>query len=226
MRTSRPARGASVSSMSPDPRSRSVGSVGPWARPTTSRFRAVSHVPGRRLQVIDVSIRVPSRGSSSQRRGTDRMLRSRVYAYVADDRSGLRVIDVSTPSAPVEVGFVDTPDRAWSVAVEGRYAYVVWGVSYPSEGGLLVIDVSTPSAPVEVGSVGGLGDARDVAVAGGYAYVVWGAWYPDAGVCELSTFPLHPRRSRSAPSTCRFAPGLLRSRATMRTWQPRKRVCG
>ena len=34
------------------------------------------------------------------------------------------MIDVSTPSAPVEVGFVDTPGSAFGVAVSGGYAYV------------------------------------------------------------------------------------------------------
>ncbi len=31
------------------------------------------------------------------------------YAYVADGNAGLRIIDVSLPSAPIEVGFYDTP---------------------------------------------------------------------------------------------------------------------
>ncbi len=34
------------------------------------------------------------------------------------------MIDVSTPSAPVEVGFVDPPGDAYDVAVSGGYAYV------------------------------------------------------------------------------------------------------
>ncbi|MBU4445112.1 hypothetical protein KJ656_08535 [bacterium] len=37
---------------------------------------------------------------------------------------GLHIIDVSTPSSPVEVGFCDTGGDAWSVAVSGSYAYV------------------------------------------------------------------------------------------------------
>ncbi len=77
------------------------------------------------------------------------------------------MIDVSTPSAPVEVGFVDTPDMAWGVAVSGAYAYVA-----DVNGGLRVIDVSTPSALVEVGFVdtsgAGLGASRS---SSGYAYV-------------------------------------------------------
>ncbi len=46
------------------------------------------------------------------------------YAYVADDTAGLRVVDVSNPAAPFEVGFYDTPGSAQGVAVAGAYAYV------------------------------------------------------------------------------------------------------
>ncbi len=46
------------------------------------------------------------------------------YAYVADGLSGLRIIDVSVPSAPAEVGFYDTSGTAFGVAVAGNYAYV------------------------------------------------------------------------------------------------------
>lgn len=52
------------------------------------------------------------------------------YAYVADSYgwvmyydAGLRVIDVSTPSEPVEVGFYGTYS-ALGVALSGEYAYV------------------------------------------------------------------------------------------------------
>ena len=37
------------------------------------------------------------------------------YAYVAGIASGLRVVDVSDPARPSEVGFQDTPGVAWSV---------------------------------------------------------------------------------------------------------------
>jgi len=46
------------------------------------------------------------------------------YAYVANASAGLRVLDVSDPSAPVEVGFFDTPGVFWGIAVSGSYAYV------------------------------------------------------------------------------------------------------
>jgi hypothetical protein len=46
------------------------------------------------------------------------------YAYVADRDVGLRVIDVSAPSSPIEVGLNDTPRKAHGVAAAGGYVYV------------------------------------------------------------------------------------------------------
>ena len=44
--------------------------------------------------------------------------------YVTAWTSGLRVIDVSDPTAPVEIGSIDTPGNARNVAVVGSFAYV------------------------------------------------------------------------------------------------------
>jgi hypothetical protein len=46
------------------------------------------------------------------------------YAYVAAGYSGLRVIDVSNPTEPIETGFYITPGIAHSVAISGRFACV------------------------------------------------------------------------------------------------------
>ncbi|MBN1920197.1 MAG: hypothetical protein JW892_03050, partial [Anaerolineae bacterium] len=90
------------------------------------------------------------------------------YTYVADGYGGgLRVVDVSNPAAPVEVGYYDTPGSALGVAVSGGYAYVVDGYG----GGLRVVDVRNPAASVEVGYYDTPGSALGVAVSGGYAYV-------------------------------------------------------
>ena len=59
---------------------------------------------------------------------------------------GLRVIDVSTPSAPVEVGFLDTPGDASGVAVAGGYAVATTGAGL--------------GAAVDVGQPGGAGGGR------------------------------------------------------------------
>ena len=90
------------------------------------------------------------------------------FAYVADDTSGLRVISISNPSAPVEVGRYATD--ASGVAVSGDYAYVA---AYG--GGLRIINVANPSSPTEVGSYNTPGQAYSVVVSGTYAYVADGS---------------------------------------------------
>jgi hypothetical protein len=52
----------------------------------------------------------------------------------------LRVVDLSVPGSPIEIGFEDSPDFAFGVAVSGSYAYVA-----DVYAGLRVIDVSVPS---------------------------------------------------------------------------------
>ena len=63
------------------------------------------------------------------------------YAYIVAS-GGLRIIDVSVPSSPTEVGFYDTRSWANSVYVSGPYAYVVDG-----DDGLRIIDVSMFTGP-------------------------------------------------------------------------------
>ena len=46
------------------------------------------------------------------------------YAYVADVGGGLRVVDITNPAAPFEVGFYDGPASARGVYVLGGYVYV------------------------------------------------------------------------------------------------------
>jgi hypothetical protein len=88
------------------------------------------------------------------------------YAYVANGDSGFRVISVSDPANPTEVGYCGTPSRAEGVAVDGDYAYVA-----DLAAGLRVISVSDPANPVEVGSCETPGNAEGVTVVEDYAYV-------------------------------------------------------
>jgi hypothetical protein len=67
------------------------------------------------------------------------------------------------------VGYYNTPDFAWGVAVVGDYAYVA-----DENSGFRVIDVSEPSKPQEVGYYNTPGFAWGVAVVSGYAYVADG----------------------------------------------------
>ncbi|NCS13509.1 MAG: hypothetical protein GPJ08_21625, partial [Microcystis aeruginosa G13-09] len=88
------------------------------------------------------------------------------YAYVADDYSGLQIIDISNPAAPTLKGNYDTSGSAWDVQIVGNYAYVA-----DSGSGLQIIDISNPAAPTLKGNYDTSGSAWDVQVVGNYAYV-------------------------------------------------------
>ncbi|MDP8240369.1 MAG: T9SS type A sorting domain-containing protein [Candidatus Hatepunaea meridiana] len=97
------------------------------------------------------------------------------YAYVAYSPiwisgdpvgGGLRVVDITDPENPEEVGFYDTPVDAIGVTVSGDYAYVA-----DYENGLRVVDITDPENPEEVGYYDTPGSSYDVIVSGGYAYI-------------------------------------------------------
>lgn len=75
-----------------------------------------------------------------------------LYVYVALQESGLGIVDVSDPRAPVLVGSCPTPGSAVSLALGAghltghTYAYVALGLD-----GLSVVDVTDPLAAVQVG---------------------------------------------------------------------------
>ena len=66
------------------------------------------------------------------------------YAFVADGNQGLRIIDISGPSRPVEIGAIGARGTTLGVAVSGTNAYIA---DYSR--GLRVIDVSNPARPLE-----------------------------------------------------------------------------
>jgi hypothetical protein len=108
------------------------------------------------------------------------------YAYVTSlDDDGLSIIDISDPTNPTEVGYINDTERqgtaqlldgAQGIYVSGKYAYIISN----EDKGLSIIDISNSSNPTEVGyindtEVGGtaqlLDAARGVYVSGKYAYV-------------------------------------------------------
>jgi hypothetical protein len=90
--------------------------------------------------------------------------------YVADGSAGLRIVDISNPGAPFEVGFLDTAGFAYGVDVVGDLAYVADGTL------LRIVNVSDPSSPSQVGSFDspGTGTPVKVEVVGELAYVADG----------------------------------------------------
>jgi hypothetical protein len=69
------------------------------------------------------------------------------YAYIADYDGGLRIINISNPSSPSEVGYFYDNRTMVDVCIQGNYAYVA-SSSYQ---GLKIIDISNPSSPYQVG---------------------------------------------------------------------------
>jgi hypothetical protein len=93
-----------------------------------------------------------------------------VYNYVPKGKDKwygiLRVLDISNPKVPTELGSFESSGLFLSVALSGKYAYVA-----DKSGSLHVVDVSDPNAPAEFGSCHALGEPQGVTVAGKYAYV-------------------------------------------------------
>jgi len=107
------------------------------------------------------------------------------YAYVATGDScmlganassictgNLRVVDISSPARPREVGRADTEGWPYSLAITGKFAYLVASDGTNLVGGLRVIEVSQPETPRLAGSLD-TEDANGVAldVARNYAYI-------------------------------------------------------
>ena len=65
----------------------------------------------------------------------------------ADHKNGLRVINASIPTNPVQIGDWNCFAFAVSIEVEGDYAYVA-----PGFDGVRIYNMSNPANPVEVGT--------------------------------------------------------------------------
>jgi hypothetical protein len=110
---------------------------------------------------------------------------------------GLRVIDITNPNLPSEIGFLEEV-WAWDLAVSGNYIYIA-NLAI----GLLVIDATDPANPMQVGvcDVPEPGWAWSIAVSGDYAYVGddWGSLRvmditnptlpTEVGLCETRGVP-------------------------------------
>ncbi len=108
--------------------------------------------------------------------------------YMALGNGGLRIVDVTNPSQPVEVGFNSNLGFAKALDVVGNYAYVV-----QRDVGLWILNVTTPSNPIVTSFIAIPGHANNVTVtSAGYAYVSAG----DSGLVVINvSAPANPQRT-------------------------------
>jgi hypothetical protein len=120
------------------------------------------------------------------------------YAYVAASESGLRIIDITAPAAPVEVGAFATnavEDVMISRDATTNQAYVT------TDKGLQIVDIANPQAPAAVGFYKS-GGILAIAVAGRYVYLWSGIAHPD-GIGKFSVLdvanPQQPQLIEAIP---------------------------
>jgi len=102
--------------------------------------------------------------------GSDKFVISGNFMYVALGDSGLRIVDLSVPLAPAEVGSWNQAGNVNLVNVTGTYA-VVTCTNLSDSSAFCVLDITNPQNPVEIGSCNLPSLGCDMAVADNYAYV-------------------------------------------------------
>lgn len=88
------------------------------------------------------------------------------YAVLAEQSSGVRVVDIGDPANATETAHLATPGSANSVVVEGGTLYVADG-----EAGLTVVDFADPSNPTVLGSLDLSGFSTGIALDGQTAWI-------------------------------------------------------
>jgi hypothetical protein len=84
------------------------------------------------------------------------------YAYLTGHPDILRILDISDPLAPVEVGLGNVPGTLYRMVVIDDYA-VLSGTDAAYREGLYIVDVSDPTQPVELAFVA-VGFPYDIAL--------------------------------------------------------------
>lgn len=89
--------------------------------------------------------------------------------YLTTRSDGFRIVDISDPLHPQEIGFYNTPGRALGFSLVEKKAYIAAGGE-----GVIILDLSDPAQPEELGRIEAGGRVEDVAVQGQFAYVASG----------------------------------------------------
>jgi hypothetical protein len=106
------------------------------------------------------------------------------YAYVAAGANGVHIYDISNPSNPVWVYWVETGGAVRDIDADDRYVYAM------GEGKFYVINKSAPQSAYIVAEIDIPGYSHAMAVEGSYAFIT--AWYEGLQIVDLSV-PEYPR---------------------------------
>ncbi|MDP8209127.1 MAG: T9SS type A sorting domain-containing protein [Candidatus Electryonea clarkiae] len=87
-------------------------------------------------------------------------------AFISTLSTGLRILDISDPQNPYEVGYCAEGVNMRGLCVEGDYVYAAGGFE-----GLFIIDVGDPENPEIIGIYDSPGSAVNVFISGDYAYL-------------------------------------------------------
>ncbi|MFQ6094145.1 MAG: dockerin type I domain-containing protein [bacterium] len=91
------------------------------------------------------------------------------YAYVAEGKAGVWILDISDPAKPQAVGHFNTKRYTCDIAVSGHYVYVA-----ECSAGLQVFDISKPTHPVLAGSLDTEGSTQALVISDNYIYAADG----------------------------------------------------
>ncbi|UCE39200.1 MAG: Ig-like domain-containing protein [Thermoplasmata archaeon] len=92
------------------------------------------------------------------------------YAFVVDYFNDFHVFNITDPSDPLGVAFVETDGDPMELTLNGDYAYIADG-----DAGLTIIDISVPTTPGPPINHGTLDSAFSIFVEGTFAYLaIWG----------------------------------------------------
>jgi hypothetical protein len=133
--------------------------------------------------------------------------------YVAAHENGLRIYDVSIPTAFTLRGSVSALSNAWAVAKNGRWVYVADGGS-----GLRVIDCLDPDAPTLEATLATSGPAQDVVLKGSRAFLACGAGGMDIFDITVPNAPAFVGNYASPYSSFLLAPDAAADRVYIASW--------
>jgi hypothetical protein len=89
------------------------------------------------------------------------------FLFLAVGKGGLRVLDISDPSAPVEVGALEDMQWTMSVVIDGDRLYLADNAL-----GLAIVDISNPAKPMLLGTTNLKNPAAALAVQGDVVFIV------------------------------------------------------